>query len=263
MPVITLTTDFGSADYGAGILKGVIWNIAPKVQIADLTHDISPQDIMEGALVLWRCTPYFPDGTVHVAVVDPGVGTPRRGIAAQIGEQYYVGPDNGLFSMVLARAEASGQSTRFIHLDNRSYWLDEVTSVFHGRDVFSPVAAYLASGTALDAFGPTIHDPIRLNIPVPFRSRHGWMGKVIHIDHFGNLATNISSDHIGDPEKVIIRVNDERIHGLVATFGERPAGTLVGLIDSSNSLAISVVNGSAAAFLNAHKGDDVEIIEQQ
>jgi S-adenosylmethionine hydrolase len=130
-------------------MKGVIWTIAPNVQIADISHAIRPQDVIQGALALARTAPYFPAGTIHVAVVDPGVGTQRRPLAMQLGEQYFVGPDNGLFSAVLARAKEQGHKITIVHLDQSQYWLPTVSRVFHGRDIFAPTAAHLARGVAL------------------------------------------------------------------------------------------------------------------
>jgi len=260
MTVISLTTDFGSGDHEAGVLKGVIWGIAPNVKIADLSHDIAPHAIFEGAILLWRAAPYFPDGTIHVVVVDPGVGTSRRGIAARLGSQYFVGPDNGLVSMLLERIERNSECIEFVHLDQPRYWLPEVTTVFHGRDIFTPVAAHFAQGVPLNSLGTPITDPIRLEIPSPIRTPHGWLGQVIHIDHFGNLATNLHGSHIDQPEEVIVNINGQKITGLVSTFGERPPGTLVALFDSSGSLTISVVNGSAAGILHACVGDTIEVL---
>jgi S-adenosylmethionine hydrolase len=260
MTVITLTTDFGTGDHEAGVLKGVIWKIDPQVHIADLSHDISPHDILEGARLLWRVAPFFPDGTIHVAVVDPGVGTSRRGLAAQLGSQYFVGPDNGLLSLLLARAEGSNQTTSFVHLDRPEYWLPEVSNVFHGRDIFAPVAAHLASGIPLSSLGTLISDPVRLGIPEPTRTPRGWLGQVIHIDHFGNLSTNINISHLKTSKEVMLNIKGEQIVGLVSTFGERPVGTLIALLDSSGTLAISVVNGNAAQTLNVGVGEKIEVI---
>jgi len=261
MTIITLTTDFGTGDHEAGVLKGVIWRIAPHVQIADLSHDITPHNILQAALLLWRATPYFPVGTIHMAVIDPGVGTSRRGIAAHLGSQYFVGPDNGLLSLLLARAEANNENLSIVHLDQPKYWLPEVSKVFHGRDIFAPIAAHLASGIPLSSLGTSIDDPVRIQFPVPTRTRKGWLGQVIHIDHFGNLSTNLNSSHLKPLKEVMIKIKGEQIAGLVSTFGERPAGTLVALLDSSATLAISVVNGSAAQVLNAGVGDEIEVLD--
>lgn len=257
---ITLTTDFGIGDHEAGVLKGVIWRIAPQAKIADLSHDISPQDVIGGALLLARCTSYFPAGTIHVAVVDPGVGTGRRGLAARIGDHYFVGPDNGLFTLLLKKAEANQQLVECVSLENPHYWLDEVSNVFHGRDVFAPVAAHLANHVSLDELGSIVKDPVRLNFPEPVRTHQGWKSQIIHIDYFGNLGTNIRIEHLAGNKDIRVRVAGQEIRGLVKTFGERPVGELVALIDSNDTLAISVVNGSAAARLEAHIGDPVELI---
>lgn len=260
MTVITLTTDFGTGDHEAGVLKGVIWTIAPHVQIADLSHNITPHDILEASLLLWRAAPYFPDGTIHVAVVDPGVGTSRRGIAAHLGSQYFVGPDNGLISLLVERAKENDENIRFVNLDQPTYWLPEVSNVFHGRDVFAPVAAHIASGIPLFSLGTSINDPVRIEIPKPTRKPRGWLGQVIHIDHFGNLSTNLNVSHLKPTKEVMINIKGVQITGLVSTFGERPAGTLVALLDSSGSLAISVVNGNAAQVLSAAVGDEIEVL---
>lgn len=259
MPVITLTTDFGSGDHEAGVLKGVIWNIAPDAHIVDLSHDIAPQNIHEASLLLWRAMPFFPEGTVHVAIIDPGVGTSRRGIAAQLGSQYFVGPDNGLISLILNRENEKGGSVRIVELSNRSYWLPEVSSVFHGRDIFSPVAAHLAAGVPLDKFGQTIFDPVRLENPGPVKTTKGWIGQVIHIDHFGNLSTNLNSAHLNTMGDVVIKIKGMTIYNLVNTFGEQPKGSLIALLDSSGSLALSIVNGNAAGSLGVKIGDPIEL----
>jgi S-adenosylmethionine hydrolase len=262
MTVITLTTDFGSGDHEAGVLKGVIWQIAPKAKIVDLSHDISRHNVMEAAILLWRASPYFPAGTIHVVVVDPGVGTSRRGIAAHLGDQFFVGPDNGIITLLMNKIEETGQISEFVKLDQPRFWLSTVSSVFHGRDVFSPVAAHLASGTPLSLLGTLISNPVRLDIPRPNRTRQGWIGQVIHIDHFGNLSTNINGNHLNQAGVLSFLINGEPITGLVSTFGDRPVGTLIALLDSSGSLAISVVNGSAAQFLHAGIGDNIEVIFQ-
>ena len=257
--VITLTTDFGSGDHEAGVLKGVIWSIAPKTQIADLTHDIPPQSVLEAALLLWRAARFFPDGSIHLAVVDPGVGTARRALAARFGTQYFVGPDNGLVSLLLARADETEQATSFISLDRPEFWLPDVSNVFHGRDIFAPVAAHLAAGTQFNTLGSKIDDPICIEIPKPTRTSHGWIGQVIHIDHFGNLATNLNVNHLNTMNEVMVKIKGEQITGMASTFGDRPGGSLIALLDSSGSLAISVVNGSAANQLHAHVGDEFEV----
>src|SRR4030066_1927170 len=148
MTVITLLTDFGMRDGYPGVMKGVIWKIAPDVQIADISHSIKPQNITHGALALVRTSQFFPSGSIHVAVVDPGVGTQRRPLGLHLGEHYFIGPDNGLFTLVLQHAETSGYAIRVVHLDQRAYWLPEISRGFHGRVIFAPVALLLLGGFA-------------------------------------------------------------------------------------------------------------------
>ncbi|MGB9641528.1 MAG: SAM hydrolase/SAM-dependent halogenase family protein, partial [Anaerolineales bacterium] len=149
MSVITLTTDFGLKDGNVGAMKGVIWKIAPSAQIADISHLISPQNVTEAALVIYRAARFYPPGTIHMVVVDPGVGTDRRPIAGLIGDQYVVGPDNGVFTRMMLAAESLGKPMRFVHLNRPEFWLPQVSYVFHGRDIFAPAAAHLAAGMSL------------------------------------------------------------------------------------------------------------------
>ena len=205
---LTLTTDFGLKDGTVGILKGVIWSICPQARIADISHTIRPQDILEAAFVLARATPYFPANTIHVFVVDPGVGTARRPMAARIGEAYYVGPDNGALTLLLERAEGAGQACEFVHLTRPAYWLPEVSRVFHGRDIFAPCAAHLARGVALSELGEPFSDPVRLPIPKAQPTRQGWLGQVLYVDWFGNLVVNLRSEHLTAclPDAVRVRI---------------------------------------------------------
>jgi S-adenosylmethionine hydrolase len=257
--VVTLTTDFGLKDGNVGVMKGVIWGIAPQVQIADLSHHISPQNVPEAALIVLRAAPYFPAGSVHVIVVDPGVGTERRPIAARLGMQYYVAPDNGVLTMLLERAEELGEAVEFVHLDKPQYWLKEISHVFHGRDIFAPSGGHLAAGAPLGDLGTPVRDPIRLKLPKPQRSPSGWSGEVIHIDHFGNISTNIRIENMGEVPGATIRLRGTKIQDMVHTFGERAPGTLVALYGSTGNLIISEVNGSAARRIEAEVGDPVEV----
>lgn len=259
MPYITLMTDFGLKDGNVGVMKGVMHGIAPQAQIIDLSHQIGPQNIREATLILARSVPYFPQGTIHVVVVDPGVGTTRRPIAGRIGSQFFVGPDNGILTMWLEKAEDQHLESSFIHLDRPQFWLPEVSHVFHGRDIFAPSAAHLANGMALDQLGSPVSDPVRLHLPKPQTTSLGMVGEIIHIDHFGNLSTNIRREHLKTIANVTVHLGDAEIHGLVKTFGERPAGELVALFGSTGNLIISVVNGSAAARLGISTGEKVEI----
>jgi len=260
MSIVTLTTDFGLKDGNVGVMKGVILGISPHTKIVDLSHYISPQDIREAALILLRSAQYFPDKTVHVVVVDPGVGTARRPIAARMGSQYFVGPDNGIITLWQERLEAQGLSCNFIHLDRSKYWLPEVSHVFHGRDIFAPVAGYLASGIPMDELGTYITNPVHLDFPRPKRIERGWSCEVIHLDHFGNIATNLLYEQLEGQYIVTVRLKGVIIEGMVRTFGERNPGELINLFGSTGSLIICEVNGNAAQRLSAEVGDLVEVV---
>jgi S-adenosylmethionine hydrolase len=238
-------------------MKGVIYRILPDVQIADISHTIHPQNILEGSLVWSRSYEYFPEDTVHVAVVDPGVGTHRRPIAARIGQYYFVCPDNGLITPILEKAEQAGEKVQVVHLDRPRYWLAQVSNVFHGRDVFSPVAAHLASGIPLSELGTPIQDLERLHLPQPEKLENGWRGEVISVDTFGNLSTNLTRQQIEGLNQIEVKVAGHTIQGLARTFGEHQPGELIALIDSDDNLAISVVQGSAAQEIGAETGTSV------
>ncbi len=263
MSLITLMTDFGLKDGNVGVMKGVILGIAPRAQLVDLTHLIQPQNIPEAALILRRSAPYFPPDTIHLVVVDPGVGTARRPIVAQIGTQRIVCPDNGVITMLLEYAQRQGWTASFYHLDKPQFWLPVVSHVFHGRDVFAPSAAHLANGMDLSALGTPVNDPVLLALSHPERTPGGWRGEVIHIDHFGNVASNIMIEQLPEgvqaPEKLTVRLCGREICGLVKTFGERPSGELVALFGSTGNLIVSVVNGSAADALGAKVGDRFDV----
>lgn len=259
MKFIYILTDFGSRDGYPSAMKGVIHSILPDAVVTDITHEISPQNVMEGALTLQRVTPYYPVGAVIVAVVDPGVGTRRRPIAAQIGDHYFVGPDNGLFSLHIHAARAAGKPVYVVHLDQPRYWLDGVSNVFHGRDIFAPAAAHLASGVALEELGSPVDDPVLLKLDDPQPTASGLRGMIMHIDHFGNLAANIYRAHLPEGKTMRVQIAGRTIPALSRTFGDAPAGGLVALIDSSDELAVAVVNGSAAALLGAKVGDPLEV----
>ena len=264
MAIITLMTDFGIKDGNVGVMKGVIWGICPQAQISDLSHMIGAQNVREASLILLRSAPYFPKDTVHVVVVDPGVGTARRPMAAKIGDWFYVGPDNGTITLLLDRAEKENWACQFVQLDRTNYWLPRVSYVFHGRDIFSPVGAHLANGVPLLDLGTEFTDPVRLQLPQPQQISHGWRGEIIHIDHFGNLASNIRVENLGDviqkKDKIIIKLDGVEIKGMVNTFGERAEGEVVALLGSTGNLIVSVVNGNAATKLSVKVGDGIEAI---
>jgi S-adenosylmethionine hydrolase len=258
--IVTLTTDFGRSDYDTGVLKGVIWGIAPETQLVDLSHDISRHNVLEAALLLDRCVPFFPPGTIHVVVVDPGVGTKRRGLAARFGDQYFVGPDNGLITQLHSRALSAKLPVEIVHLNHSQFWLPDVTQIFHGRDVFAAVAGHLAAGVALNDVGDLLENPILLDIPKPLPTDHGWHGVVMHIDAFGNLSTNLSRSDLADALISEVQIKNTIIKSVVRAFGEGAEGEIVALFDSSGKLSICRVNGDAAASLNLKVGDAVEVI---
>jgi S-adenosylmethionine hydrolase len=261
MSILTLTTDFGLHDGFVGMMKGVIWGICPEAQIADITHAVSPQDVLEGAFVMRRACPFFPPGTVHIGVVDPGVGTERRPLAIRLGAWFFVGPDNGLFTSLLEWGEAQNWPVEVVHTTNEKYWLPGISRTFHGRDIFAPVGAHLARGVQLSELGPALTDPIRIHLPKPEKTRRGWLAHVIAVDHFGNLATDLPASAIRDRAAVRLNLGGHTIRGLVDSYGRQAPGELVALEDSSGRLEIAVVNGSAARVTAAGVGDDVEVIE--
>ena len=259
--LITLTTDFGMADGYVGVMKGVMLGLNPDVAIVDLSHDIPPQGIADAAYVLRRSHQFFPPGTIHVVVVDPGVGTARRAIALSAAEATFVAPDNGVLSYVLEDARAGGHETKAIHLLNRRYWLPQVSSVFHGRDIFAPVAAHLSLGVALDQLGPRIEDLVTLPPPHLERLPEKIVGQVMHIDHFGNVLTNIPAadlESLGDAPT--IQVGLWQLVGISSAFAEGEYGKPIAYVDSSGHLALALVDGSAHERLGCQIGELVEVI---
>ena len=248
MPILTLTTDFGTKDGFVGTLKGVIWSICPSAQIADISHEITPQNVLEGAFALWRAYPFFPAGTVHLAVVDPGVGTSRRPVAMRLGEHTFVGPDNGLFTPMIEDSEKKGWQVEIVHLTNQKYFLPEISRTFHGRDIFAPVAAHLANGVPLADLGPSITDPVRLQMPKPEKTADGWRAHITVIDIFGNLTTDLPAAALDDLESVTFHIHGREVRGLVTSYGNKQPGELVALVDSENYIEIAIVNGSAAKY---------------
>lgn len=257
MSVLTLTTDFGTEDGNVGVMKGVIWGICPDVQIADLSHQIGPQNVRQACFVLARQVFYFPPGTVHVVVVDPGVGTSRRPIAAKIGDQIFVGPDNGVFTPLYLRAEKEGWPLEIVHTNRKEYWGEQISHIFHGRDIFSPVGAHLACGVPLEALGERVSDPMRLAWPEVRREDDLLLGEIAYIDHFGNMFTNITRQDLAGLQVQEIGLGEFRFAEMVNAFGERPVGALIALYSSTDEVLISEVNGSAARVTGAKVGDPV------
>lgn len=265
MAFITLTTDFGTRQGSDGVLHGAIYRIAPDAVITDLSHHVTPQDIREANFVVNNSAFFFPPGTVHVIVVDPGVGTDRRPIAARIGEHFFVAPDNGVLTACLDRAEGEGWTTEFVELNRSEYWLDAVTMTFHGRDLFSPVAAHLAAGVQLNDLGSPMDDPIRIPLWGATRAPDGSVtGEVIYIDDFGNAICSILPGeiaHLPLPDGVEVELCGSHIDGMVQTFGDSAYGTdtLIALWDSSGYLLVSENNGTGGKVIQPRPGDPVVV----
>ncbi len=243
--IITLTTDFGAGSPYVAAMKGVMLGINPAVRLVDLSHEVGPQDVRHGAVLLAETTTWFPAGTIHVAVVDPGVGTARRLLYARIGDQHYLAPDNGLLSLLAKRR----RPVRIVELTNSEYWLPAVSNTFHGRDIFAPVAGQLSLGLEPERLGPIVADLNMLDWPEPQLGDHRIDGAVRWTDRFGNLITNIPSSMLAaaeSPSGLKISCFGKQIHGTISSYGDAQAGELTALIGSSGFLEIAVVNGSAA-----------------
>ncbi len=256
-PIVTLTTDFGLSDHFAGTMKGVILSICPTAELVDITHGISPFEISEGALAIAEAYRYFPKKTVHLIVVDPGVGTSRRPILAEAAGQYFVAPDNGVLSMIYAREK---HKVRAITSD--LHFLKPVSRTFHGRDIFAPTAAHLAKGTPAARFGKLIANYCRLKFAEPVRTgKHFWRGTVLKVDHFGNLITNF---HIGEFDVLRTRpfqltCGQSAIGYLSETFAEGASGEPALIVGSSGYVEIAVNQGSAAQILHCGTGTPVDL----
>ena len=270
--LITLLTDFGHADAYAGVMKGVILGIDPSATVVDLTHDVPPQDIVQGAFLLGTAWQTFPADTIHVAVVDPGVGTDRRALLVQGGGHTFLAPDNGLLSFVLPGDEGQGDSFQPYTgpvpegytaraLTNQRYWRHPVSATFHGRDIFAPVAAHLSAGVPVDDLGEEVSTLVRLAVAEPRWDRDELIGRVVHIDRFGNVITNIPEALTRGGQMLTIELGGRTLQGLATTYG---AGVgLVALIGSHGHLEIAVRDGNAAELLGIKVGDEVQVRRDQ
>lgn len=272
MRTITLTTDFGTVDGYVGVMKGVMLSIAPGIRLVDLSHEVPPQDVRRAAFMLYTAVSFFPPDTVHLAVVDPGVGTERRAIAVQVPQGFLVGPDNGLFTYILAEAE----EWRAVELRDPAYWLPQVSGTFHGRDIFAPVAAHLARGVPMEQLGPPVSDPVLLPLPRLEVREDRLEGEVLYIDRFGNVVTSIGRLRWAGNGLVldaafrraapslrpaaagaVVEIGRKAIQGVRRTYGEVPVGESLALVGSIGFLEIAVRQGDAAHTLGVRPGDPV------
>ena len=265
MGYITLTTDFGTRQGSHTVMHGAIYGIAPDSVITDLSHEVTAQDLREANFVVSNSVFFFPAGTVHVIVVDPGVGTDRRPLAARIGEHLFVAPDNGVLTACLQRAEREGWSSEFVHLNRPEYWLQQVTNTFHGREIFAPTGAHLAAGVPLRDLGTPITDPV--TIPLWGATRHedgSVSGEVIYIDDFGNAICSIlpkNIAHLPLPHDIAVELCGATIEGMVRTFGDSAydSDTLIALWDSSGYLLVSENNGTGGKVIRPRPRDPVVV----
>ncbi len=271
-PIITLTTDFGTADGYVGAMKGVLLSICPQACLVDIAHAVHPQDLYHAAFCLLNATPFFPAGTVHLVVIDPGVGTARRALALQVDGMIYVGPDNGVFSLVIGEKPVE----MAVALENPVYHrlAGAASHTFHGRDLFAPAAAHLAAGVSLAELGPPVTDWVSLPFPTPtLRPPHELVGEVLYLDHFGNAITSLGvlkwREHELEqsplnsgaaslilPREAVISCRGHTLN-LCQTYGEVDPGTPLALIGSSGFLEIAIRDGSAGDGLGIRPGDAV------
>ena len=258
--LVTLTTDFGLQDAYVGAMKGAMLSVEPTLRFADISHLIEPQEVLEAAFVLSQAMPFFPPETVHLAVVDPGVGTTRRPIAARLGRHTFVGPDNGILSLLLDGREPDA----LVVLDKPTYWRTPTPSpTFHGRDLFGPVAAHLAAGRHLNEVGTPTETFQHLHWALPIADEQGIQGWVLHIDRYGNCVTNIPHALLEqDPRSRRLKcyVGSVILEGLATTYADVPTGEPLALIGSSGYLEIGVNGGRAATLLTIRKGSPITLV---
>lgn len=264
MAVVTILTDFGTADEYAGVMKGVMLSICPSVAVVDITHQIEPQDITQAAHLIPAYFHYFPEGTVHIVVVDPGVGSQRAVLAVHLRRHFFIAPDNGVLSLLLS----DQKSDTLIRVSNSDYFLEPLSATFHGRDVFAALGAHVACGTKLEALGARIRaqDIVHLtDLTCQVSERGELVGKIVSIDRFGNLITNIASNHLSafcrsdTSRQPRIHIGSLAIYGLANTYADAAPASLLALIGSRGYLEIAVNCGSAQKQLKASKGDLVRV----
>jgi S-adenosylmethionine hydrolase len=257
-PIITLLTDFGLRDPYVASMKGVILSIKPQCTLVDITHQINSHDIKEGAFILGQACSNFPKGTIHLSVVDPGVGSVRKPILIVTKNYFFVGPDNGLFTIALRRERVK----QAVVLTNQKFFLSEISSTFHGRDIFAPVAAYLALGVKPESFGPSIKSWHEISFPDPAMKQGNLVGEIVHVDAFGNLVSNIDRKSLLQFSKgrpLVIKIGKRTIRGLTKGYWEGRKDEPMAFIGSGGFLEISVREGSAKKLLKAVRGDTIQI----
>ena len=258
-PVVSLLTDFGTRDAYVGAMKGVILRICPSATLIDISHKVSRHNILQGAFILSQAAPYFPEGSIHLAVVDPSVGTARRRIVVQGSRCFYVGPDNGVLSLAVKREGV----VKAVEIRNEEFMLPRSSRTFEGRDVFAPVAAHLAKKSDIDDFGQEIRDLVNLSIAEPERRDGEFLGEVIHVDGFGNVTTNISREMLGQvAEGTYVGVTVGKVSKAIPfcmTYGEVDAKSPLLTLGSSGFLEVAVNQGSAEKLFKAKVGDRVKI----
>ncbi len=260
-PVIALLTDFGVRDHYVASMKGVILGIVPDVTLVDVTHEIEPQDVMSAALELRACWRDFPAGTIFLTVVDPGVGTARRALAAAAGDCFFIAPDNGVLGPVLEQQPPS----MVVELSERKYLRPVISRTFEGRDRFAPAAAWLARGTSIELLGPRVVDWVRPQVPQPRAAEGMVTGEILTVDRFGNLISNIDAvllDGLRGPGRLVVRVGEGRAVPLVETYESAPGGGLCALVGSSGRLEVAVNGGSAARLLALGRGARVIVVRE-
>ena len=264
MSIITLLTDFGTEDEYVGLMKGVILSIHPRAAIVDITHRINSQDVVQAAYTIYASYRYFPPGSIHLIVVDPGVGTGRALLALEMRKHFFIAPNNG----ILTRLLDDGDITELVRITNADYFLNPVSRTFHGRDIFAPVGAHIAEGIALSRLGPQMspHEAVRLdNLQARMLQGGEIVGEIIAVDHFGNLISNVEMRQLAQYRQVDqtarmkIRIGSHVIHGLSETYGNVPTHTALALIGSRGYLEIAVNCGSAARQLNVRRGATVRV----
>ena len=259
-PIITLTTDFGINDHFVGTVKGVILDIAPNVEIVDICHSVQAFDVLDGALTVAQAYSYFPNGTVHLVVIDPGVGTERKPILVSSDRHHFVAPDNGVLSLVYARE----QRLHVRHVTAEHYYLQPVSNTFHGRDIFAPIAAYLAKGVDPEKFGEEITDFVRFHAPKPKVIEGELRGVVLKVDRFGNVVTNITPQEAptlfaADAAPFRIAIGKREITEIHTNYAQGAPGEVFGILGSMGYLEIAANRGSAAQIVGAGKGSDVKV----